>query len=204
MGNGTEINRDEIGAEIAPIKTYADAIVVSNDSDNASAGEYLRRIKTVQKTVKGKFKPLIENAYKTHKELKNFEAEFLSPLDEAERKIKNAIAAFVQKKEDEARKIIEEQQKKIAIAEKKGDEIKVEKLQEKMLEKIEKVAPEKVEGISYAERWSFEIVNEAEIPREFLIPDVQKLGAIARATKGSLKIAGIKFVSEKTIIARKF
>lgn len=60
----------------------------------------------------------------------------------------------------------------------------------------------KAAGTSYRTAWKFRIVNAALIPREYLIPNEQLLGATARTTKGTSSIPGIEFYAEKSIGGR--
>lgn len=59
----------------------------------------------------------------------------------------------------------------------------------------------KVEGVSYREVWEFEIVNEALIPREYLVPDLKRIGGVIRAMKGSAQIPGVRAYSRRVVAA---
>lgn len=56
------------------------------------------------------------------------------------------------------------------------------------------VAP-KVSGISARTNWKHRITDASLIPREYLIPNDQMLGAMARSTKNSVQIPGVEFYS---------
>ena len=47
--------------------------------------------------------------------------------------------------------------------------------------------------------WGFEIVNAGEIPREYMIPDESKIGAVIRASKGSIVIPGVRAVRRESV-----
>lgn len=51
----------------------------------------------------------------------------------------------------------------------------------------------KLEGVSLRKTWSFEIVNEDQIPRKFLTPDLKKLGAEARNMQEKAEVPGVRF-----------
>lgn len=51
----------------------------------------------------------------------------------------------------------------------------------------------KLEGVSLRKTWSFEIVNEDQIPRKFLTPDLKKLGAEARSMQEKAEVPGVRF-----------
>ena len=140
---------------------------------------------------------------------------FLGMLINAENVIKRAMLSWQQKKEQERRaeeaRLVEIQRKeaeklaeKARKAEEAGKTEKAEELRQQAQEKelyVPIVAPkvEKVNGISTKTIWKFEIVDESIIPREYLQPNMEKIGAVARATKGTLTIIGIKIYSEETM-----
>lgn len=62
------------------------------------------------------------------------------------------------------------------------------------------VAPAKVEAVkgvrAKPDVWRAEVVNVAELPREYMVPNQQALDGLARSTKGSIQIAGVRFYKE--------
>lgn len=52
-------------------------------------------------------------------------------------------------------------------------------------------------GTSFTSTWDFEIVNEAQIPRQYLMPDLKQIGAIVRAQGRRTQIPGIKVVERR-------
>lgn len=59
-----------------------------------------------------------------------------------------------------------------------------------------------VDGISFADVWDGDVTDAAQIPREFLIPDVKKLKDITKALKEATSIPGWKAKNGKTISVR--
>jgi len=56
------------------------------------------------------------------------------------------------------------------------------------------VLPDAVRAVqSFRRRWTFEVVDEAEVPREFCAVDTVKLGRYATAMKDSAKVPGVRF-----------
>lgn len=49
----------------------------------------------------------------------------------------------------------------------------------------------------FQERWTFEVVNAAEVPREFLIVDEGKLQKYAVAMKETASVAGVRFFTKR-------
>ena len=59
------------------------------------------------------------------------------------------------------------------------------------------------EGVSKQESWNFEITNVNLIPREYLIPDQQKIGAVVRALKDRTEIPGVRIWRAAGIAVRR-
>ncbi len=66
------------------------------------------------------------------------------------------------------------------------------------------VAPApKVKGISTRKVWKFEIIDQAKIPNEYLVPNTTAIGGVVRALKGATNIPGIRVYAEDSMSARK-
>jgi hypothetical protein len=57
----------------------------------------------------------------------------------------------------------------------------------------EPVKVAKVEGQSNVENWQARVVDEKLIPREYLTPDLVKLGKLAKLMKGKASVPGVAF-----------
>ncbi|HWO15051.1 MAG TPA: hypothetical protein VNN80_36360 [Polyangiaceae bacterium] len=53
----------------------------------------------------------------------------------------------------------------------------------------------KAAGQTFRRRWTFEVVIESEVPRDFMTIDTVKLGRYASAMKGSGQVPGVRFFS---------
>ena len=58
-----------------------------------------------------------------------------------------------------------------------------------------------LDRINLTERWGFRVVDAALIPREWLIPDLVKIGKVVRALKGETRIPGIVTYAESGVSA---
>jgi len=58
----------------------------------------------------------------------------------------------------------------------------------------------KAQGVTLRDNWSFEIVDESLIPREFLKPDEVKIRSVVIAQKDKTNIPGIKAVNRPIIV----
>ena len=57
-------------------------------------------------------------------------------------------------------------------------------------------------GIALTELWDFEIIDPAALPREYLMPDLQKIRAVVKALKGATAIGGVRAYSRTSVSAR--
>lgn len=116
--------------------------------------------------------------------------------EEAMRKARE-IELRAQREQDEKKR--QEAQAKISAILNKAAEA-----EKKITEAIPKyVEPPKTQDISMRENWSFRIIYENAIPREYLIPDMIKLGAIARTMKDKTNIPGIEAYKTTSIVTRR-
>lgn len=67
---------------------------------------------------------------------------------------------------------------------------------------LEVADPPKIEGIVVGETWDGEVIDAAQIPREYLTPDIKKLKDITKVLKEATVIPGWKAKSGKTISVR--
>ena len=62
---------------------------------------------------------------------------------------------------------------------------------------LPKATPKMQGGPVYRKVIKFEVINAALIPREYLIPDMIKIGAMGRTLKTAARIPGIRFYEER-------
>jgi hypothetical protein len=68
---------------------------------------------------------------------------------------------------------------------------------------VPKVVP-KVDGVSAREIMKFEIVNEALIPRQYLMVNEKAIGAYGRAAKAAARIPGVRFYAEESVAVKAY
>jgi len=145
--------------------------------------------------------------------------------EERQRKAKEAQEAEWRRKEAEAKAELDRQNALIAkaknekaraeaeaaTAKARAEQEKAARLAEERRQQAAEVyvpAPavastvEKLQGVSMKKNWKARVINEALVPREYLIIDLQKLDKIAKAVKGSLSIPGVEFYSEDVLASR--
>lgn len=198
-------------------------IVINNDEDNIKAGNFLKEIKPVIKNIKEYWKPLKESAKKAHSDLCAKEKEMLNPLEEAETQIKAKMSVYITEQEEKARKEQEalrkaqeeEALRQLAEAEKlksEGKELEAQ-MQEEMAYTMDEmktvVTPtiQKQQGISYMTDYEVIIVDANKVPTyvngiEIRPIDVQAIKKLVKASKGQIKIEGIKILEKKVMKVR--
>ena len=215
--------KEKIEKESTELVVKSQNLVITNQGQYEDAASFLQILKGMQKKVENSFNSIIEKAHQAHKEAIAKRDEHLDPLKKAEKTVKNLMVNYTEEQERKAReeqlrlqkiadaeaarqkKILEE---KIARAEASGKTEKAEELQAQKETITPIVAPviapqiETPKGVSYREQWSAEIIDEKLIPREYLIVNLQALNKIAAATKGTISVPGVRFVSTKILASR--
>jgi len=214
----------EAQSEALTVPDKARAIVVRDQETLDVAKNFLHSIDALRTQIDNTFDPQIAQAYKLHKSLIREKKKFTDPLDVAKRIMGLKVAEFIDEQMrirwEAGRKRIEAEAKAREIAEKAvakaekfeadGKEHAAERIVNEAHDKVIEIlgvtpdVPEEIDtsGIALRETWKFSIVNEALIPREYLIPDEKKIGRIVRALKGATDIPGIRVWSEKNTATR--
>jgi len=216
MNGIIEITPDAVTQKALNVPEQA-AIIKITDSQTYEAGcNVLLVIKDLRKEIDAAFDPIIKKAHEAHKEAVMQKKKADAPLCKAEGIIKPKIALYqaeqehIRRKEElrlrrEAEKAEEERRLAEAVeAEKAGDK----ELAEEIIAAPVEVAPvilakttPKVAGVVMKEIWKFEVTDINQIPREYMMPDLTKIGGVVRALKGQTKIAGVKVYAENNIAA---
>jgi flagellar biosynthesis GTPase FlhF len=206
----------EIESGIVNINDRAIMLQVIDNETYIVAGEMLLTCKEMEKKIKDFFKPHKDNAYNAHKALCKAETDELNKLNPGINHLKKEISSYQQEQErlrrieekrlrEIARKEEEERKLREALqAEAEGNNEEAQAIIDEPIEPPPVIVPKstpKIEGITSRIQWNFRIVNESKIPREYLIPDRMKIGAVVRALKGAAKIDGIEVYSESNIAA---
>jgi len=176
------------------------------------AGEFLKVIKNFKKEIKESFDPIIEKTHQAHKEAVARRDKKLKPFVEAENLLGVKMVSFQTEQQRKAQ-IEQERLRKLAEAEareleRRAEKVKSEEKREELLQRAEetknmtpvvKVEVPKIDKIATRTVWKFEVIDEKLVPREYLKIDEVKIGSVARATKGTLQIPGIRIYSEESI-----
>jgi hypothetical protein len=209
----------EIKDATAAVAEWAAALVVKTDGDRVTALEAVKRIKARRAQVVEFFRENKERAHATWKGIVAQEKEFTDGLDTAERRVKAAVlqwdaeqerirAAEQRRLQAEADAAAEAERRKL---EKEAAKLKTPELKQARLEQaaaivapVVQVAPatQAVAGVSGRSTWKAEVIDLATLPREWMLPNQAALDAHARATKGMIPIAGVKFTEVNGLAIR--
>jgi hypothetical protein len=146
-----------------------------------------------------KLKPVIDAlsrsiaSYKAEQERKRREAELERIRVEQEKK-RLEEEALRKAMEAENRAKAEKDEAACQAAQAEADRILAQAADEEKKIAPASIVPEapKTKGLAMRENWDFEIVDEAAIPREYLIPDEVKIRKIVKAMKDKTNIPGIR------------
>lgn len=185
--------------------------VVATDEDFKALDAYLVGLKELEKSIIADFKDAKDKAFAAHRAICAQEKAHLDKIEEARRIGKPKLLAYEETKEAirkaeqerleaEARKKAEDEAlARAAAAEKAGDTETAKAIISEPISvepvKAQVMSPKRSTTIQT--RWGAVIEDVNLIPREYLIPDMTALNRVAQATKGAIKIPGVKFESRK-------
>lgn len=188
---------------------------ILEQGDYNQAGETIKKVKGWKKLLEDQRMSLTRPLDESKKRIIQLFSQPILVLENIKKTIDQAMFQYEHKKEMErkaeearleeiAKREADRLAKRAEKAEEKGQEEKAEELKQQA-ETMQNIAPvvaptiEKVTGLSRKTIWKYEIVDEKLIPREYLMPNQILLGQVARATKGTLQISGIRFYEDKSV-----
>ena len=189
----------EAGAGL--LKEIKSRIVLLDDKRK----EMTRPLDESKKRILDLFRGPIDNYEKAKQFIMRALVSYQAEQEKKRREEEAKMRELAQKEEERQKKLLEKQAVK---AEARGDIDRAEELRSKKEEVfapaviVESNVP-KVAGTASRANWKFEITNAKEVPPEYWMLDLQKIGATVRATKGTLPITGVRIYEEQTIISRR-
>ena len=178
---------------------------------------FLKRIKTIKKQIEDAFAPAVKAAHAAHKEMTTLRGKFTKPLDECEHLVKAGVSTYTReqelaRREEEARlralELKKEEDRRLREASALEDAGELEAAAaviEAPMVAPAVIAPRavpKVEGGSTRAVWKHEVVNAFSVPREFCIPDQQKIAAYAKRMGSAANVPGVRFYEDAVVSVR--
>jgi hypothetical protein len=222
MDNENKIEQPKLTEEmqtgLEAMVDWSGSLVIVDDQQRTTAIEGLKRVKSHCKKIKEWFKPSKDASHKAWKTIVAQEKEVTNVLDDVEKKAKAVIVTY----DDAQKKLRKAEQARLQAAADKTARLERERLlreaaklktpelrEERMEQAEEVVAPiiqapviEKAKGASTRKVWNARVVDTGLIPREYMLVNEKALNAMAKATKGAVKIAGVEFYSESQLAVR--
>lgn len=219
-----------VSREVMPIPDQAKLIMVKDQVSMTKANEMFLVIKGLRKKIADTMDPIIQAAHKTHKEALNQKANLEAPLIAGEKWLNGQMTAYHQEQERirwaeeerlrqeaiqaEMKRRQEEEERKMAEAaalEAAGATDEAEQLVNEAIQAKEEPVIVEVQapptpkvvmtGAAVKKYWEYEIINEQLIPREYLIPDEKKIGAMVRGSQGKVNIPGVRIYQRSSLSA---
>lgn len=193
----------------------AESITVTDAESMAFAETVLQDLRRRKQQWLAAVEATVKASYAAWKEAVAHRDSVTRPIEAVERILKERIAGYV----TEQRRIAAAEQQRLqaeadakAEAERKrllkaAERIKTPDLREARIMEAEtlvapvvSVAPAVPESrLASVVTWGYEITDPEAIPREYLIPDASKIGAVVRASKGTITIPGVRAVKREGV-----
>ena len=206
---------DETRTEVELYRAKASAVQVRTPEEMTAAEAILTELRRRKKVWLDAVEATVKGAHAAWKAAVAHRDSIAKPIDEAERIVKDRIAGYV----SEQRRLAEAERARLqaeadakAEAERKRAMAAAEKLKtpELKAERIEQaqtiVAPVVTVAAAVPQTklasvvtWGFEIADPALLPREYLMPDESKIGAVIRASKGTIQIPGVRAIRRESV-----
>ncbi len=195
------------------VRREAEALAVDSEASQAQAVTLLTKIASAQKDAEAKRAALVKPLNDHVKGINDLFRQVMAPVVEADRLLRQKLLAY---RNDQARKAKEAadlaaRQKAVAdqirleaeAAKRRGDERQTAVLLNAAVDQYDAAkqiraaaapppatAKTDVGAVTVRKRWTFEVVNLADVPRDYLRLDEQKVTAVIRA--GVREIPGLR------------
>ncbi|MEM3646834.1 MAG: hypothetical protein QW334_01630 [Thermofilum sp.] len=195
---------DELKSLLGTVSDLAqrtEALVISSDEDLAWAGDQLAQIIGLRRRVEEKRKFFVDPLNAQVKQINAVFKRWLEPLERAERKLRDAIAAYKTEQERKRREQEEFLRKKREILERLARNKGVELAVPPPVDLPPVVSAVKTHtGSTVATRkvWTFRVVDLSLVPREYLVLDESKVRKAIAA--GVREIPGLEIYQEEKVV----
>lgn len=169
----------------------AQLTTVKSDEDFVFAGQCLQEVKGKTKELEEQRAAATRPLAEAQRTITSWFRPALESLAAAELAFKKALGKYEQDK-----KIAAESAMKAAAAAQTPAEMVRE------IHHAHKAQVPKVAGLSSRETWRFDVVDESELPREYMTPDLKKIGAVVRSEGRNANIPGVRVRAEIIMASR--
>jgi hypothetical protein len=215
----TEDRPDDIQSRAKQYAAQAKTFAVDTSEDYAGGIEAMKRLKRMRKSWDDLQRPAIRAAKAAHEEALRVFKSIDNELEAAFDTIKERCEVWVEARREAQRRQLAEQAAKMTVtpvtteaalgpafdqAVAQGDTEKAAKILDQAAMPTPMQAPPplppvtaantfvpKVAGAAVSTPWTYDILDESLIPREYLCVDRKKIAAVVKAMKGDTRIPGI-------------
>lgn len=172
-------------SEAGHITKIANTLPVKCAEDETKAYELLKNIKGTLKMIEDKRKEITAPLNASIKTVNEMFKRLAEPFQSADNEVRRKILEFRQAEEEKARKLTEKREAVQEQREAKGLPTKA----------VEPVAAKVAAVTQTAKRWTFQVIDEKKVPREYLCVDE---GAIRQAVRNGVReILGVEIYQEE-------
>ncbi len=220
-----EESEGDLKREVTLAEQQAQSVTVASDEEYASAGEFTKSVKKMQKKVKEYWEPLRVSAKATYDDILARKKQMLDPLESAEKILKSKMSAYSMEKEkkrkaqEEAMRKLAEQEmarklEEAAKAEAAGDSLGAEyaMAEAEVMEDvsisggIRSQAP-KANGVSQSKTWKITSIDSSLVPVTFSGVEIRPVDEKAvmrliKESKGTISIPGVQYEETVSISIR--
>lgn len=206
------IETKDVEQKSLTIIEQATAVKVHDPETYQIAGATWKALGDMLKEIDSAFDENIAIWHKGHKNAVAKKKLYYEPVDNARRLVKSIMSDY--DREQERKKLAEEarlreiarkeeEERKLAealAAEAAGEKEEAEAIMEEPVYVppvvVKKEVP-KVQGLSFRTVWKFHVKDVTAIPRQYMAPDMVKIGGVVRAMKGQTNIPGVEVHEER-------
>jgi KTSC domain-containing protein len=212
------------------VSQEAKGLAIHSAIEFEEAGKRLKQLVLEKKQSQLRVNQIKTPAYQTYKATLQLEKDVIAPYTQAEQWIKGGMARYLAEEESvrrkreetltaQARSLAEEEARQQAVEfaefdaqafEAQGEPERAAQVRQNPTSLapayvtpvvLQKEVP-KVDGVSSRKNWTFRIRDEAQIPREFLMPNEAAIRQVVRALKDKANIPGIEVYCEDSVAVR--
>lgn len=218
MSTATEITPlpSKMVQDTIAVQRQIQSLKVTDSDTYAIAVDLGKEIKQRIKVIKEFFQPMKRKADEAKRAILDAESNAITPLEQAEQYLSQQAGNYrreqeriatqkrIEAEDTERKRIADLRALEAAKAREQGREKLATAIEAAPIDKPKVNLPPaipQVRGTRNATNWKFEIEDEAAIPREYLTPDLKKIGEFVRGEKEQAigKIPGVKVMSEEKL-----
>lgn len=205
-----------LAADAAGLRERAGLWRVSSPDEYRDAGEELRNIKGARTRLDELRKSITAPLDAAKRAAMDLFREPTGWLEQAEAQVRKAMLTFREEREREERRLREEAEARAAETRASLEASAARAASQGRLDDaaeldaaagevravgVSRPQPE-MQGVYARKSWDCEIVDPAALPREYLIPDLPRIRAVVKASKGLVQIPGVRTFERETLAVK--